>query len=555
MVKDALAQKYVEAKREGWAKYIRKGPGQEADERAMLNGCKIDLIASQRWVNIFERGLAKPDGTKFELMEWQRNEVVVPLFGWIRPNGNRRYRKGCIWTAKKNGKTTTIAGIVNGFLYESPPNSHLYATAYSREQARTLFDQTAAITRESRLSKFFDIRESQYLIKYPKKHSYFKTVAGEMGAHGLDGLIAQLAIIDEIHEHKTRAVFDRFDYSIAASPNGMVLSISTVGVEDRSLIWWEQYDYSKRILSGEMHDDSFFVYLAQADPECITNEELRRDPEQWKKANPSLGITISLDDFRDSLQAAENSPSKMNNFLRRRLNIPTAQLAKCINMTAWQECELRDMPDLSGRRCFAGLDLASTEDLTAWVLYFPPVDDEPGYLLSRFWCPEEKMRQREMEQMVHYVNWRKLGWLTITPGKVVSYKQILADISEDLEQYNVEQVGYDKWNAEMFVQELEQSVDCVAISQSLQGMTIGTKAFLTAIEKAQLRHDGNEVMTWCCGNAAADRRSGEEYVKFSKKDSADKIDGAVAAAMAFHLSEMAEPETESIYSEPGGLFL
>jgi phage terminase large subunit-like protein len=284
------------------------------------------------------------------------------------------------------------------------------------------------------------------------------------------------------------------------------------------------------------------------------------DPVQQRKANPSLdapGCPTS-EELTQAVIEAKNSPRKINNLLRYRFDIPTAQIDRIVNMEAWKRCRTRlsDMPDLRGMRCFGGLDLASVEDITAYVLVFPPAPDERDWIIKAwFWCPEEKMREREQRQMTHYTQWAKDGWLKITPGKRIDYRVIVADIQEILETYDVEESGYDKWNAEAAIQELELDSDWVEVNQSIRGMTLGTKALLDMIESEKVIHDDNPVLTWCLGNASADRRSNEEYIKFSKEDSSDKIDGAVAAAMACGLAVLAPEEQPSIYNQPGGAFL
>lgn len=547
------------AEEEGWLHWVRS----PADEHAAANGYWFEEDDALIWVNFFNSVLVHTRGElagkPFTLLDWQRDDVIMPLFGWThRETGLRRYRKGAIWIPKKNGKSTLAGAIVNAFLHLSGERAECYGFAHTAKQAAIVFREAAAFAEKSPfLQQNSRVVESRNRITVPYNDSFYEAREGEAGSRASEGINPVLVIFDELHVQRSRELFDSLTYACAAQREALVLSISTVGVADETTIWWEQYDYCRKIVAGEIFDDAFFAYIAKADDECKDNIDMLLDPVQQRKANPSLdapGCPTS-EELTQAVIEAKNSPRKINNLLRYRFNIPTAQIDRVVNMEAWKRCEGK-LPDLRSIRCFGGLDLASTEDLAAFVLAFPPsVDEGLWYLKAWFWCPEEKMREREQRQMMHYVNWHREGWLKITPGKRINYKVIVADIQKILQSYRVECSGYDKWNAEAAIQDLELDSDWVEVNQSIRGMTQGTKTLLDIIEEGRVRHEGNPVLTWCLGNCAADPRSNEEYIRFSKEHSADKIDGAVGAAIACGLGVLAEPETESIYSEPGGLFL
>lgn len=346
-----------------------------------------------------------------------------------------------------------------------------------------------------------------------------------------------LVLIDEIHVQRSRELYDALTYASAARKNSLMLSVSTVGVADTTTIWWEQYAYAKGVLSGEIHDEARFAYVAQADEGCKDSAEMRADPKQWAKAMPSLGITVTEEKVRESVREAENSPAKLNNLLRYMFNIPTAQVDRVIPMEQWDACQWDvkkqgPFPDLKGRLCFGGLDIASSEDLTTFVKYFPPQDDDSrGFLVSNFWCPESKVQEREHKQLAHYGQWVREGHLEETPGERIDHNIIIEKIYQDYRDYQIAEVAFDRWNADKIVNELENNgVDMVQIEQTFVGMSPLVHGFLNTIAEKRIWHDGNPVMTWCCSNTAADTR--EDQIRFAKGKSADKIDGAVGAAMA-----------------------
>lgn len=546
----SLLQRKADAQAEGWADWIRS----EADERAVLDGHWFDIEAGKHWVQFFEKfcyqTMGKWAGQPFTLLTWQRDEVIMPLFGWKRDRArpqSRRYTKGDIFVAKKNGKSTLAAGLANGFLLQSGPRAEVYGVAHTKDQAAIIYREAAAMAEKSpMLARRLKALDTHKRIVDAKSGSFYQALAGENNVRGIEGINPVLVLFDEIHVQRSRAFYDALAYASAARDNALFLSVSTVGVADKTTIWWEQYEYAQGILSGTLTDHARFAYIRQADEECLNSAALRMDRAQWLKANPSLGETVIEEKLHEAVIEAENSPAKLNNLLRYRFNIPTAQIEKVVPIEKWRtgRCKL---PDLSGRLCYGGLDVASTEDLAAFVLWFPPMEGESrGYLKCWFWCPAEKILERERKSMAFYRQWVKDGWLLETEGNRIDHKPIYDKVIECTQLYRLHKVGFDTWNADAVVNPLmQQGVDVEAMVQTLTKMSGGTSAFLAAIDEGAIAHDGSPVMEWCLSNAAAEQL--EDAIKFSKKKSAEKIDGAVAAAMAFgmctaYLTEASEPQ-------------
>ena len=549
MVKSLLQLK-ADAASEGWAAWIRS----ESDERAVLEGHWFDSQAGKHWVEFFERWcyqtMGKWAGQPFTLLPWQRDDIIMPLFGWKRDRARphlRRYTKGDIFVAKKNGKSTLAAGLANAFLLKSGPRAEVYGVAHTKDQASIIYREAAAMAEKSpMLSKRLKALDTHKRIVDAKSGSFYQALAGENNTRGIEGINPVLVLFDEIHVQRSRAFYDALAYASAARDNALFLSVSTVGVADQTTIWWEQYEYAKGIINGTLTDHARFAYVRQADEDCLNSAELRMDRAQWLKANPSLGETVIEEKLHEAVIEAENSPAKLNNLLRYRFNIPTAQVERVVPIEKWRlgRCKL---PDLEGRLCYAGLDVASTEDLAALVLYFPPEGTEThGYLKQWFWCPAEKIAERERKQMAFYRQWVKDGWLTETEGNRIDHKPIYEKVVECSSLYRMHKMGFDKWNADAVINPLmQQGIEVESMPQTLVAMSTGTKEFLKAIEENRIKHDGSPVMDWCLSNTAAEQL--EEAIKFSKKKSAEKIDGAVAGAMAFgmyatYFAEAGQPQ-------------
>ena len=537
----SLAQLKADAKSEGWSDWIRS----EADERAVLNGCWFDVDAGQHWCDFLEKYLVFTRGNDidgpvqigkpYRMLAYQRTDWTMPLFGWKRDRQRphlRRYTKGDMFVAKKQAKSTWCGAICDAFLLKGPQRTEVYGVAHSSEQAGVIYREAAAFARKSpQLKNRLKAVDTHKRIVFEQKGSFYQALAGENGARSAEGIIPSMILFDEIHVQRDRTLYDALAYACLATENSLFLSVSTVGVADQTTIWWEQYSYAKGILSGSIHDDSRFAYIAQADEGCKDSAAMRADPEQWRKAMPALGITVKEEKVSAAIKEAENSPAKLNNLLRYVFNIPTAQVDRVIPMEKWNDCA-GEIPDLSGRKCFAGLDVASSEDLTALVLYFPPIgDEEKGYLLSYFWCPAEKIREREHKQLAFYGQWVREGHLLETPGNRIDHETILARIRELSGKYQFVELQFDTWNADAIVNPLEfEYFKCKSVQQGAVGMSAYCQKFLDAVIENRIIHDGNPVMTWCCGNAAAETR--QDAMWFSKKKSPEKIDGAIAGAIA-----------------------
>jgi|18_taG_2_1085343.scaffolds.fasta_scaffold01830_1 phage terminase large subunit-like protein len=527
-----------------------------SDERAHEAGCWFDPVGADHVCNFFEHYLShtmgEHAGKPFTLLPWQRDDVLRPLFGWKRPDGRRRFAKGDIFIAKKQGKSTIAAGLANYFLVTSGARGEVYGVAHTRDQAGIIYREAAAMARTSpALQDRLKPIDSQKRVVFHAQGSFYAALAGEACSRGVEGINPNLVLFDEIHVQRSRELYDGIAYASAARQGSLMLSVSTVGVADQTTIWWEQYQYAKGLLDGTLIDLHRFAYVAQADEDCINDWELCGKLEQWKKAMPSLGHTVMEDKIQQAYDEATNSPAKQNAFKRYLLNLPTAQVEKVVPIEEWKACATT-RPDLSTRRCFGGLDMASSEDLSAFVLYFDATEDEPAYVIGWYWCPEEKVAEREKKQLAHYRQWVSDGWLSETGGNRIDHYEIEKVIRQACEDFNVQQIGFDPWNADAVVNPLlADGFPIVSVSQGMQQMTAGTQGILDDIAARRVYHDGNEVLTWCLANCAADQR--DDGIKFSKKKSADKIDGAVSLAMAKGRALANAAESQSSYYEENEL--
>jgi len=506
------------------------------DEIAIAEGCYFDDEAADFVCEFFETYLKHTmglhAGKPFKLLDWQRDGVLRPLFGWKREDGSNRFNRGFIWTAKKQGKSTLSAGIALFYLLTAGKRAECYGVATTRDQAAIIYREAAAMARSCKnLAGKLKAFDSKKRILYSGNTSFYQALAGETMARGVEGINPSLVLIDEIHAMRSRILYDALAYSSAARPDSLLLSVSTVGIADQSLIWWEQYDYTKKLLEGSIVDPYCFGYLKQADDDCIDDFKKCGDEEQWFKAMPSLGHTVKVETIRQHYLEAQNSPAKQNAFRRYLLNLPTQQVDRVVPMSEWYSCQ-QAPPNLIGRHAYGGLDLASHEDLSSFVLYFPKTNEDPAFVLSRFFCPADKIKERKANGMAFYSTWVDEGWMTEAGTARINAEPIQNVIREASEFYQIEQIGFDPWGADAVVNDLiDEGIPLIAVGQSMRGMTTGVRTLLDDIAECQIHHDGNPVLSWCLANCASDENS-SGGIRFSKSRSTDKIDGAVALAMA-----------------------
>ncbi len=277
-------------------------------------------------------------------------------------------------------------------------------------EAANMVDYSPALT--GRLN----VVRSTKRITFPRTRSFYRALSADVPAK--EGLNAHAVLLDELHAQRTRDLWDTLRYAGASRRQPLLLSITTAGF-DRHSICWEQHAYAEQVLSGVIQDSAFFAYIAAAEI-----DEDWTDPAVWRKANPSFGVTVSEDQFAEDCREAQESPAKEHSFRRYRLNQWVESETRWLSLEKWDACSAM-IDDLDGKHCFAGLDLSSTTDLSAFVLVFP-IEDR-FVVLPFFWIPEEGMRRRDRRDRVPYTEWVRQGLIEATPGEVIDYDRIRAD--------------------------------------------------------------------------------------------------------------------------------
>lgn len=518
------------------------------------DGFYFDDQAADRAVQFFERFLVhtkgKWAGHRFELMEWQKNEIIRPLFGWKRADGLRRYRTAYIEIPRKNGKSTLCAGIALYMLMaDGEFGAEVYSAAGDREQASIVFnDCKAMIGLSPALRK--RLKTFRNSITYADMNSSYKVLSAD--ADTKHGFNASAIIFDELHTQPDRDLWDVLTTSTGAREQPLVVAITTAGY-DKNSICWEQHEYARKVKDGLITDASFFSFIAAAEETDDWTEEAT-----WRKANPGIGQTIKLDYLQDACNKAMQTPALQNTFRRLHLNQWTSQATRWMDMAVWDASASLIIPEqLKGRECYGGLDLASTTDVAAFVLVFPPVAPETAYqVVPFFWMPKDNVRKRIDSDRVPYDVWIREGFVTATDGNVIHYAAIRRKIEALAKEYDIREVAYDRWGAVQLSQELgDAGLTVIPFGQGFASMSPPTKELLNLVTGKNLRHGGNPVLRWMADNLVV-KQDPAGNLKPDKAKSTEKIDGIVAMIMALDRAIRHENhKVRSIYQERGLLSL
>lgn len=491
-------------------------------------------------------------GKPFLLLDWQE-QIIRDLFGILKPNGYRQFNTAYVEIPKKNGKSELAAAIALLLCCgDGEERAEVYGCAADRQQASIVFEVAADMVRMCpALSKRVKILASQKRIIYAPTNSFYQVLSAE--AYSKHGFNIHGVVFDELHTQPNRKLFDVMTKGSGdARMQPLYFLITTAGTDTHS-ICYETHQKAMDILEGRKIDPTFYpVIYGAADTEDWT------DPKVWKKANPSLGETIGMDKVVAACESARQNPGEENSFRQLRLNQWVKQAVRWMPMEKWDACAFPvNEDDLEGRVCYGGLDLSSTTDITAFVLVFPPTDEDDRYiLLPYFWVPEDTLDLRVRRDHVPYDLWERQGHLMTTEGNVIHYGFIEQFIGRLGERFNIRDIAFDRWGAVQMVQNLEgMGFTVVPFGQGFKDMSPPTKELMKLVLEKRIAHGGHPVLRWMMDNIYI-RTDPAGNIKADKEKSTEKIDGAVATIMGLDRAIRCGNDTqESVYNDRGILFL
>lgn len=491
-------------------------------------------------------------GKKFELIDWQE-QIIRDLFGTLKPNGYRQFNTAYIEIPKKQGKSELAAAVTLLLTCgDGEQRAEVYGCAADRQQASIVFEVAADMVRMCpALSKRVKILASQKRIIYIPTNSFYQVLSAE--AYSKHGFNIHGVVFDELHTQPNRKLFDVMTKGSGdARMQPLYFLITTAGTDTHS-ICYETHQKAKDILDGRKIDPTFYPVIYGADE----NDDWT-DPKVWEKANPSLGITVGIDKVRAACESAKQNPSEENSFRQLRLNQWVKQAVRWMPMDKWDKCAFAvNEEQLEGRVCYGGLDLSSTTDITAFVLVFPPCDEEDKYIiLPYFWIPEDTLDLRVKRDHVPYDVWERQGYLQTTEGNVIHYGYIEKFIEKLGERFNIREIAFDRWGAVQMVQNLEgMGFTVVPFGQGFKDMSPPTKELMKLTLEQRIAHGGHPVLRWNMDNIFV-RTDPAGNIKADKEKSTEKIDGAIATIMALDRAiRCGNNNCASVYDNRGLLFI
>jgi len=490
--------------------------------------------AAQKAVDFFRRYLVHVDGRwagqPFVLADWQER-IVRDVFGTLRPDGTRRYRRVYIEVPRKSGKSTFGAGLALYLLTaDGEPGAQVFGAADNVNQASIIWRTAARMAERSpdpELRSGLEALESSRTIVARETGAFYRVIPADApSAHGLN---PHGIVFDELHTQPNRRLYDALTTAQGARTQPLTFLFTTAGF-DKLSVCYEEHQHALQVLRDPAFDESYYPVIFAADEKDDWAAE-----ETWRKANP--GYEIMGEPFRlymhEQAERAKTSPGFQNAFKRLHLNLWTEQESRWLDMDAWDaSAGVVDPLSLRRRKCFAGLDLGWTSDISALALVFPPLANEGYTVLMRYWVPEICARDRALRDRVPYPQWIGEGRLKATEGDVTDYRVIRKDITDLAAQYEIAELGYDPFKAMQLVLELQDDgVRMTPVRQGPMSLSGGMQELERLVLSGRLHHGGDPILRWQVSNVVVKQDSNGNIAP-AKDRSADKIDGVTALVIA-----------------------
>jgi phage terminase large subunit-like protein len=467
-------------------------------------------------------------GTNLTLEAWQ-SFLLTCIFGWVfKRTGKRRFRRVYIEVPRGNGKTTiSVAPALYMLAADGEGGAEIYSAARVKDQAKIAFGLGQHMAKKC--PEFRDslgVEVIAHRIIQSSSASFFEAVSSD--ADSLDGKNVHFGLIDEVHAHRSRDVYDAIETGCGKRDQALLWAITTAG-SDKTGIAYEQRTYILNILKGTVKDESYFgiVYTVDEGDDWTS-------PDIHRKANPNYGVSVEEKNLTDMCLKAMHSPASQAAFLTKHLNIWIQTDQALYDTIAWDACKNPELKieDYYGKPCRIGVDLASKTDIAAVLLHF-----EDGATFSRFYVPQAAI---EKTKNASYAGWQIEGHIIVTDGDVIDFNKIESDLRDDLSSFDVLEIGVDPWQSTQMATSLTSAgANVVEFRQVLANFSEPTKELDAMMREKRIMHNGNPVLAWMIGNVVG-HYDAKENVYPRKERPENKIDGAVALIMAIGLKMKGE---------------
>ena len=531
----------------------------ETEKEIEWRSDKIDV-----WLEFFPLLCRLDDGKPFVLAPAQRF-IAGSILGWYNTDGSRRFRTAYVEMGKGNGKSPLAAALgLFGLIADREPAAEIYSAAVTADQAHIVFrDAKNMVDNNPELKNVVSGHRHNLAVLQTK--SFFRPVSSEHKS--LDGKPVHMGLIDELHEHPSGLVVEKIRAGTKARRRALVFEITNAG-HSKNSVCWEHHQYSLQVLNNLVQNESWFGYVCGLDPcdtcraaghvqpnfECENCDDWR-DEIVWQKANPLLDVSITRRYLREQVTEAIGLVSKENIVKRLNFCVWTEQSVRWLSLEKWALGNIGPvrLEDFAGRSCYCGVDLASTTDLAAVVLLFPPRSDhdERWTVLPYFFTPQDNVAARRERDRVDYQIWIDQKLMIATPGNVIDYDHIREFIRNLSLQVDIKEIPIDRWNSTQLQTQLQNDGHTVAqFGQGFASMSSPSKRLEELILSEEISHGNHAVLNWMAGNVAISEDPAGN-IKPDKKKSEEKIDGIVGLIMALGRAIVQPEQKPSVYEERG----
>ena len=464
-------------------------------------------------------------GESITLEPWQIF-ILSTVFGWVKSDGKRRYRRSYIEVPRGNAKSTLSSAVALYMLAaDGEGGAEVYSLATTRDQARIVFGDAQTMARRSAgFRSRFAVNVGAHNMHVLASGSKFEALSAEGST--LDGLNIHFGCVDELHAHKTRTVYDVVETGTGKRDNSLLWVITTAG-SNRAGICYEARTFVTKLLNGVFEDDTQFgiVYGLDDGDDWTTENAL-------VKANPNWGISVRPEILGPLQAKAMQLPSAVNNFKTKHLNEWVNADTAWMDMRAWDVCgdSSLDIEAFTGQPCWVGLDLASKTDIAALMLMFQHPEISDAYVVfGKYYLPEDTVQAAGNSQ---YPGWMRTGRLTVTPGNVIDFGWIEADLLDLVSRFAVQAVAFDPFQAtQLSTRMLAEGLPMIEVRPTVLNFSEPMKTLEALVLQRKLVHDGDPVLTWMASNVVA-HLDAKDNIYPRKERAENKIDGIVALIMA-----------------------
>ncbi|MCD8910673.1 terminase large subunit [Staphylococcus gallinarum] len=454
---------------------------------------------------------------------------ISALFGFVdKETGYRRYTESFFFVGRKNGKSTMLAAIALYMLMaDGESGSEVYSVASKRDQANILFDQAHEMIKQSPdLNK--NIRKRKSDLYFP--HNFSKMQSLGKNSNSLDGLNAQLVVIDELHSIQDRNLYEVMKQSQSARTQPLLIMITTAGTH-RGTIFDDLYEYACNVVDGNFEDDNFLPIMYELDHKA----EFKM-PDRWQKANPALGVSKKIEDLERKVARAKNNPNDLTGILTKDFNIRETTDSAWLTFEDIVNEATFDIKDFAGTYAIGGADLSITTDLSCATLLFVDPDTEIRYVHQMYWLPQDNLQKRVEEDKIPYDKWHEQGYLRLCSGNTIDYSDITDWFLEMLNEYDITPlwIYYDNYSARYWVDEMEgYGFKMIRTQQGARTLSLPMQNMGADLQKNKINYNNHPILKWCLTNTGVETDRNGNIVPIKNQSPKRRIDGTASMLDAY----------------------